>query len=344
MKAAVINAFGNPDVLQYGDVATPAPKPGHLLMKVLAAGVNRLDHYLREGSVVPSFPFPHILGIDAAGEVAQLGKGVAGFEIGERVVAAPGFPLDEQDYDIYPGCLAPSFTLQGLGVWGAYAQYLEVPAPYVIKDDTGLRVEEVATLPVVLGTSVRAVKEIGQVKAGDKVLVQAGGSGSGSMQIQVAKALGAQVITTVRSAAKAEVAKSVGADRVINTSADDLVTAVLEWTDGTGVDVAIDNVGGEMLAKSIDAVKAAGVVVAYGFMAGTEVTFDIRNFFFAQKQLRGSMACDKRDFEWGLEQVKQGKIKPVLDRSLPLKHAAEAHRMIASNQVAGNIVLLPWAE
>jgi len=344
MKAAIINQFGDPDVLEYGDIAVPSPKPGHILIKVLAAGTNRLEHYLREGSVVPEFPFPHILGADAAGEVAKLGSGVDNFNIGERVIPMPGFPTDEKDYDIYPASLAPSFTLPGLGVWGSYAQYLEVPARYVLKDETGLSAEEVATLPMVLATAVRAVKEVGQVKAGDKVLVQAGASGSGSMQIQVARALGAQVATTVRSHAKGQVAHSVGADLVINTRNEDLVARLMAWTGDRGVDVVIDNVGGDMLPKSIDATKATGIIVAFGFTAGTEVTFDIRNFFFGQKQLRGSMGSDILDLKWGLEQVRQGKIKPVLDRTLPLSQAAEAHRLMANNEVAGNIVLLPWAE
>ena len=344
MKAAVINQFGDTDVLKFEDIAVPSPKPGHILIKVLAAGTNRLEHYLREGSVVPELPFPHILGADAAGEVARLGQGVEGFDIGERVIPMPGFPTDEKDYDIYPASLAPSFTLPGLGIWGTYAQYIEVPARYTLKDDTGLSAEEVATLPMTLATAVRAVKEIGNVKAGDKVLVQAGASGSGSMQVQVAKALGAEVVTTVRDDAKGEFAKSIGADLVINTRNEDLVEKVMEWTGGRGVDVAIDNVGGDVLAKSIDAVKATGVVVAFGFTAGTEVTFDIRNFFFGQKQLRGSMGSDIKDLQWGLEQVKTGKIKPALDRVLPLSQAAQAHYLIANNQVTGNIVLQPWAE
>ena len=344
MKAAVINQFGDTDVLKFEDIAVPSPKPGHILIKVLAAGTNRLEHYLREGSVVPELPFPHILGADAAGEVARLGQGVEGFDIGERVIPMPGFPTDEKDYDIYPASLAPSFTLPGLGIWGTYAQYIEVPARYTLKDDTGLSAEEVATLPMTLATAVRVVKEIGNVKAGDKVLVQAGASGSGSMQVQVAKALGAEVVTTVRDDAKGEFAKSIGADLVINTRNEDLVEKVMEWTGGRGVDVAIDNVGGDVLAKSIDAVKATGVVVAFGFTAGTEVTFDIRNFFFGQKQLRGSMGSDIKDLQWGLEQVKTGKIKPALDRVLPLSQAAQAHYLIANNQVTGNIVLQPWAE
>ena len=344
MKATVIHEFGDVDVLKYEDIATPKPKPGHILIKVLAAGVNRLDHYIREGSIVPELPFPHILGADAVGEVFELGQGVTELEIGERVIVVPGYPTDEAEADIRPTVTAPSFALPGLHITGTYAQYIEVPARAVVKDDTGLSPEEVATLPVVLSTAVHAVKGIGGVKAGDKVLVHAGASGSGSMLIQVAKALGAEVATTIRNDAKANFTKEAGADLVINTRTEDVVERVKEWTGGQGADVVIDNMGGDVLAKSIEAVKALGVVVAFGFAAGPEVSFDIRSLFFAQKQLKGTMASDIEDLEWGLEQVEAGTIKPLLDRALPLREAAEAHKLIANNQVAGNIVLLPWAD
>ncbi len=343
MKAAIIREFGDFDVLRYEEVPTPEPRAGHVLVRILAAGVNRLDHYLREGSVVPELPFPHILGADAAGEVAALGDGANGFDVGDRVIVVPGYPQKEEDYDIYPASLAPSFVLPGLQIPGTYAQYIEVPARYLLKDETGLKPEEVATLPVVLATAVRAVKEVGGVKAGDKVLVQAGASGSGSMQIQVAKALGAEVAATIRNTSKAGLVRQVGADFVINTASEDLVESVQEWTDGRGADVVIDNLGGDVLAKSIEAAKPTGVIVAFGFAAGPEVTFDIRSLFFMQKQLKGSMASDKRDMEFGLKLLKVGRIRPLLDRALPLREAAKAHRLIANNEVAGNIALLPWA-
>ena len=221
---------------------------------------------------------------------------------------------------------------------------MEVPAHCVLKDNSGLKSEEVATLPVPLATGVRSVKEVGEVQAGDMVLIHSGASGSGSLQIQVAKALGAQVATTVRNDAKGEYAQSLGADLVINTRKQDFVQRVKDWTNGRGADVVIDSLGGDVLPKSIDAVKPLGIVVAFGFTAGTEVTFDIRNFFIGQKQLRGSMASDAEDLKWGLEQVRAGRIKPSLDRTLPLSQAAEAHRLISTNRVTGNIVLLPWAE
>ncbi len=344
MKATVIHEFGDFDALKHEDIERPSPKPGHVLIKVLAAGVERLDHYIREGSIVPELPFPHILGADAAGEVAELGEGVTGFEIGERVIVLPGYPQKEEETNIRPTVTAPSFALPGLHISGTYTQFMEVPAYALIKDDTGLKPEEVATFPVPLATAVHSLKEIGEVKAGDKVLIHSGASGSGSMQIQVAKALGADVATTVRSDAKGEFTKTLGADLVINTRDEDFVERVKAWTGGAGADVVIDNLSGDVLAKSIEATKPMGVIVAFGFSAGPEVTFDIRSLFFAQKKLVGSMASDIEDFNWGLEQVRVGHIKPLLDHTLPLSKAAEAHRLISSSQVTGNLVLLPWTE
>ncbi len=123
----------------------------------------------------------------------------------------------------------------------------------------------------------------------------------------------------------------------------DFVAKVQEWNGGQGADVVIDNLGGDVLPKSIEAVKPLGVVVVFGFTAGPDTAFDVRSLFFAQKQLRGAMASDIEDLEWGLEQVKAGKIKPLLDTVLPLSQAGAAHQLLAESQVKGNIVLQPWA-
>lgn len=133
-------------------------RPGHVLIKILATGVNRLDHYIREGSVAPDLPLPHILGSDASGEVVEFGKGVQRFEVGVRVILVPGYPLKEEDNDIRPIVTAPSFVLPGLHIWGTYAQYMEVPAHGLVKDRTGLKPEEgerPGRPPVGVGTGSR---------------------------------------------------------------------------------------------------------------------------------------------------------------------------------------------
>ena len=163
------------------------------------------------------------------------------------------------------------------------------------------------------------------------------------MHIQIAKALGAQVATTVRGDTKGTFARKLGADLVINTRKNDFVAAVKDWTGGKGADVVIDNLAGDVFAKSIEAVRPKGVVVAYGFVAGPNVTFDIRSVFFGMKEIRGTMASDMKDLYWGLQQVKAGRVKPLLDRTFGFGEAPDAHRFIADNRVQGNIVILPWA-
>jgi NADPH:quinone reductase-like Zn-dependent oxidoreductase len=341
MKAAAFRRFGGPEVLEYIDLPTPEPRPGNVLVRVLASGVNRLEHYLREGSVLPDLKLPHVLGSDAAGEVAAVGPGVQRFRAGQRVIPMPGYPLDPNDDRFAPLSAAPSYAIGGIVNWGTYAQYVEVPERWVLADDTGLAAEELATLPMVLVTAVRAVRVVGNVRAGDSVLVHAGASGTGSMNLQVARALGARVAVTVDDEAKGRVARTLGAELVVDVRSRDVVKDVLDWTHGKGVDVVIDNLGGDVLQKSLDATRANGTVVAMGFVAGVEVRFHIRNFFFTHKRLLGTLMGDAEDLRWGLQQVKAGRIRPLLDRALPLSEAAEAHRLIAANAVKGNVVLVP---
>lgn len=343
MKAAVIRSFGGPEVLHIEEIPTPKPGHGEVLVKVLAALVNRLDHYIRAGEITPTLTFPHVLGLDAVGEIADLGEGVTRFKVGDRVIAMPGYPTDPAEANIRPVSGAASYSMRGLQLPGSYAQYIVIPEKWVLADTTGLPVEQVATLPVPLLTALRAVQIVGEVKAGDTVLVQAGGSATGLMCIQVACALGARVATTVRSSASAEAVQSAGAQLIINTRDSDFNKAIAEWTGDRGVDVAIDCLGGADFEKTLNAVKMQGIVVSMGFMAGTEVKFDIRNFFFAQKQIRGCLSADIEDLAGWLDRIRDGQIKPLVDSVLPLSEAAKAHERIAGNSAKGGVVLLPWA-
>ena len=343
MKAAVIRAFGAPERIHVEEIATPTAGPGQVLVKVLAAGVNRLDHYVRLGQINPHLSFPHVLGSDAAGEVAATGPGVTRFKVGERVISMPGYPMNPEDARIRPATAAPSYAIPGAHMPGVYAQYTVVPEAWLLRDTTGLPVEQAAALPVPLLIAIRSVQIVGEVKAGDTVLVHAGASFTGIMSIQIARALGARVAVTVRKESSARLAKSLGAELVIDSSKEDFVAALAKWTEGRGVDVAIDNLGGEILARTIDAVRPMGIVVAMGFMAGVNVTFDIRSFFFAQNQLRGTLIGDIEDFAAQCESIREGKIKPVIDSVLPLSEAARAHERIANNQAQGSLILMPWA-
>ena len=344
MKSARIHSFGDPNVFKVEDTAIPGLQPGEVRIKILATGINRLEHYIRNGEFLTEdqISFPRILGADAAGVIDAVADDVTGLETGERVIPLTGYPTDPAEYDVRPFVKAASFQVRGVHSDGTYAQYINVPAQWVVRDTTGLTPAEAATLPMVLVMAASAVKNIGQVKEGDTVLIQAGASGTGSMSIQVAKALGARVLSTVRSAAKAGFVESVGADRVIVTGTEDFVQVAKDETGGQGVDVVIDGVGGGVFTRGIDALRTGGVIVPYGFSAGPEATINLIQLFFAQKQIRGAFAGGKEDLEWGLEQVKQGRVRALLQQTFPLSQVTEAHHLVAASKMQGNLALLPW--
>ena len=341
MKASIMKAYGGPEVLAYEEVETPRPGAGQVLIKVLAAGVNRLDHYLRAGAITQGLALPHVLGSDASGTVAALGEGSTQFQVGDRVLAMPGYPLDERDWNFAPLSAAPSYAIRGIAEWGAYAEYMVVPERWLLRDTSGLTPEQAATLPMPLVTAVRAVKVVSEVKAGDFVLVHAGASGTGSISIQIARALGARVAATVRTPDKAEFVRGLGAELVLPLSGEDFAAKAVEWTGGKGVSVVIDNLGGEILTRSLDALAPLGRLVSMGMVMGGEVTLPITPLFFSQKQIRGTKMGDVADLEWGLSLVRDGQVKPTLDRSFRLDEASKAHEYIAASNARGSVVLIP---
>jgi len=341
MKAAVIDAFGPPDVFQYRDVPQPKPLSGEIILKVAACGINRYDLYLRAGAVFTDIAFPHVLGADVAGTIAAIGPDVRGWSEGDRAILAPGYPLDPMDWDMTPENKAPSFEVVGTHTWGGNAQFVRAPARFVLRDETGLPVEQVAAMPLVLMTAVHAVETLGEVRAGHRVLVQAGASGSGHACIQVARALGAKVATTIGSPDKHELVRDAGAELIINHRERNFADAVLEWTNETGVDVVIDNVGGSVFEDNLRALKLGGIFVNFGLVGGIKATLSFRDLFFRQHQLRGSFMGSMEELRRGLQMLKDGKVRPAVDRAFPLHEAAAAHRYIESRAVKGKVVLIP---
>ncbi len=341
MKAAVIRKFGGPEVFQYEDVAQPEPGPGELVVKVAACGINRYDLFLRMGAIFTDIAFPHVMGADAAGTVAAVGAETSGWHEGDAAVVAPGYPIDPADWDVQPENRAPSFEVTGTHTWGGDAEYIRVPARFVLKDETSLPAEQVAAMPLVVMTAVHAVETLGEVRAGSRVLVQAGASGSGNACIQVARILGAQVAATVGSPAKVETAVAAGAELVINYNERSFADEILDWTDGVGVDTVIDNVGGSVFEDNLRALRLGGIFVNFGLVGGIKATINFRSLFFRQHQLRGSYMGSMEELKRGLKWLGEGKIKAVVDRTYPLEHVAEAHRYIDSRAVRGKVVLIP---
>lgn len=341
MKAAVIRGFGDPEVFQLEEVARPDPGPGELLVKVHACGINRYDIYLRMGAVFSDITFPHVLGADVAGAVTGVGPDVSGWREGDAVIIAPGYPIDPADWDIIPENRAPSFEVTGTHTWGGNAEYIRVPARFVLKNEMDLPAEQVAAMPLVLMTAVHAVETLGEVRAGKRVLVQAGASGSGSACVQVARVLGARVAATVGSPEKIETAEQAGAELVINYNERNFADEIHDWTDGIGVDVVIDNVGGSVFEDNLRALRVGGILVNFGLVGGMKATINFRDLFFRQHQLRGSFMGSMNELRRGLAWLGEGKVKAIVDRTYPLGDVAEAHRYVESRAVRGKVVLIP---
>lgn len=344
MKAAFMTRFGGPEVFSVGEMETPRVKPGHVLVRVEAAGLNYYDTLVRMGAVSRDIPLPHIPGADIVGSVERAGEGVEGFKAGDPVIVAPGFPVDERDWETGKESFAPSYYPGGTFNQGGYAQYMLIHQRWLLRNDTGIAPAELATMPLVLVTAMHGVAALGRVGPGTRVLVHAGASGSGSMAIQVAKALGGSVITTVSTPRKADLARRLGANEVIYYQQQNFAIAAREWTRGDGVDVVIDNLGGSAMRDNLRATRWGGKIVNFGLVAGVETTLpNIYEFFRGQYQLLGSFMGTVEELKQGLQLVKAGKVKPVLDEALSLDRAREAHERIDSHQVAGNLALLPWA-
>jgi NADPH:quinone reductase-like Zn-dependent oxidoreductase len=281
------------------------------------------------------------MGADIAGEVVSIAGEPRGLRVGQRVVAAPGYPLDPADWEFQPENLAASYLVTGTTEWGGYAEYCRIPTRFVIPDHTHLAPEQVATMPLVTVTAVHAVKTLGKVQPGQRVLVQAGASGSGSMCIQLARHLGAHVATTVGADEKIAFARECGAELVINHRSESFAARIREWTEGRGVDVVIDNVGGGIFADNLACLKPGGSFVNFGLVGGVKDTLNFAALIFNQHQLKGSMMGSMAELREGLELLERGVLKPKLDRSFPLSEAAAAHAYIASRQVQGKVVLIP---
>jgi len=341
MKAAVIHEFGGPEVLCFQDVPQPEPAAGEVILKVAACGINRYDLYMRMGAVFTDIEFPHVLGADVCGFIVAVGPDVDGWREGERVIAAPGYPIDPADWDIRPENRAPSFEVTGTHTWGGNAEYLRIPARFLLKDETGLGVEEVAAMPLVLMTAVHAVETLGEVRRGSRVLVQAGASGSGNACVQVAAALGACVASTVGSPEKVETARDAGAELVINYREQSFADEILNWTDGVGVDVVIDNLGASVFEDNLRALRLGGILVNFGLVGGIKTTLNFKDLFFRQHQLRGSFMGSLEELRRGLALLRERRVRAVVDRCYPLAEAGEAHRYIESRAVRGKVVLVP---
>lgn len=331
MRAIAFDEPGSPETMQLRELPAPTlSKDTEILVRLRAAGVNPIDTKLRNrGTFFPN-QTPHILGCDGAGVVEAVGAGVQHVQVGDAVYFCNG----------------------GLGgPTGTYAELAVVDERFVAKKPESLTFAEAAAAPLVLITAWEALYDRGRLQAGQRVLIQAGAGGVGHVAIQLAKLQGAQVCTTISSEEKASFVQSLGADLTVNYKTSNVVDAVLAWTEGEGVDLAFDTVGGETFYQTISAVKIYGDLVTI-----LEPDPALGNLKTARtRNLRISLELMLTPMLQGLvdEQIQQARIlqqcgrlidqqllKIQVSHTLPLVEAPAAHKRLEAGGVAGKIVLL----
>jgi putative PIG3 family NAD(P)H quinone oxidoreductase len=324
MKAVEIAAPGGPEALRLGERPLPAPGEGEELVKVAAAGVNRPDVEQRKGTYPPPPGASDIPGLEIAGTVAALGRGIRGWRVGDTVCA--------------------------LVSGGGYAEYCTAPAAQCLAVPKGLDMAQAASLPETFFTVRQNAFDRARLKAGETILIHGGSSGIGVTAIQMAKAAGARVLATAGTPEKCEACKSLGADRAINYKSEDFVEVVRAETKNNGADVILDMVGGSYFERNIAALAIEGRLAVIALLGGRDAKLDLGLLLRKRLTVVGSVLRARTVAEKGAvaealrrnvwPQIEAGKIKPVIDSTFPLADAAKAHARMESSAHIGKIVLV----
>ncbi|MEO3404284.1 NAD(P)H-quinone oxidoreductase [Mucilaginibacter sp. CAU 1740] len=324
MKAIVITQPGGPEVLQLAERPTPQCQPNEVLIKVFAAGINRPDVFQRKGNYPPPPGAPaDIPGLEVAGVITEVGEIVTRWKIGDKVCA--------------------------LVIGGGYAEYCPAPEGQCLPIPENLSYVEAASLPETFFTVWSNVFDRGKLQPGESLLVHGGSSGIGVTAIQMAKALGSKVYITAGSDTKCSFCEQLGADKAINYKTADFEEEIKKLTNGKGVNVILDMIGGDYMPGNIDSLAVEGRLIMINAMKGREVQLDLGKVMAKRLIITGSM-LRSREIEFkatiaqNLEQkiwplLSNGKIKPIIYKTFDAKDAAATHQLMESSEHTGKIVL-----
>ena len=342
MKALYFEEHGDLNVIQYGDVSEPAAGPDDVVVRVRACALNHLDIWVRRGWPGLKLGMPHWCGADVSGEIVDVGRNVTGWRVGQAVIVDPGISLAADEFTRRgEDSLSPGYHVIGEHTRGGAAEYLAVSAANLAAKPDGLEFPAAAAPLLVSLTAWRMLIHRARLRAGETVLVVGSGGGVNSMAIQIAKLAGARVYAVAGNGVKAEKAGELGADVVLDRSKVDWSKEIYRLTDKRGVDVVVDNVGQATINQSMLAVARGGRVVIVGNTSGPTAQIDIRYIFGKQISLIGSTMGSHQDFRDIVELVCTGRLKPVIDRILPLSEGKAAYELMERGEIFGKIVLMP---
>ncbi|MEQ9811346.1 MAG: zinc-binding dehydrogenase [Azospirillaceae bacterium] len=325
MKAAVIERQGGLEQLVVRAWPDPEIRPGDVLLRVRACGLNHLDIFVRRG--MPGFPvpMPFISGGDIAGEVEAVGADVTGVEVGDRVAVNP----------------VTSDGMMGEEIPGGMAEYVRVPAENLIPIARAISFATAAAVPIAYGTAMRMLTTIGSLQAGETVLILGASGGVGIASVQIAKMIGATVYAAAGGAEKCKRLEEIGADHAIDYQSEDFSRTAWGLSGKRGVDVAVNFTGGDTWIPTLRALRPRGRLLTCGATAGHHPDEDLRFIWVRELQVLGSNSYSQEDIARSLALVAEGKLSPVISHRLPLSEAREAERLLEDRQVFGKIVLEP---
>ena len=345
MKAVYIEAHGDVDVLQYGDRPNPTPGSGDVVVSVQASALNRLDIFTRQGQrgLEREFPPPLILGGDTAGEVVATGAGVSTLKVGDRVIVNPRLACGVCQWcgsgrdDL---CRRSRFL--GTARDGSYAELVSVPEVNAYALDGSVAYEDAAAVPTTYLPVWNMAVRRAALQPWETALVFSASAGVGAAAIQVFKnVVGATVIATTSTPEKAEQARSLGADHVINYNEEDITQRVREITGGEGVDLLVDHVGADVWAHGFRALRPGGRYCICGATSGLRTELHLGLLFSRQIEIYGGYMGSREDMRQIVASLNRGVIKPAIHQVFPLAEAADAHRAMEATNFFGKLLLKP---
>jgi NADPH:quinone reductase-like Zn-dependent oxidoreductase len=340
MFAATFREYGGPEVMRWEEIQDPAPGPEEVLIEVRACGLNHSDLDSRAGTSRWSFSFPHVLGAEFAGSIAELGSQVENYTVGQPVTALQQFACGRcLACASWRADLCARFVVLGTDCWGGYAELVRVPARALIalRDETEF--VAAAAAQCVVSTAWHMVFRLALVRAGETVLVPSASGGVAGAAVQCAKIAGARVIATVGDPAKLPDVLALGADHTFSYREQPVHQAVAELTGGRGVDAVIDTVGGELFGTHLGALAPDGRLATCGAHGGEVVELDIIELFRRGHRILGFRVATPEEIKQSLRMALDGHIRTPVAREFPLSEAAEAHSFLARREHVGKVVL-----
>jgi 2-desacetyl-2-hydroxyethyl bacteriochlorophyllide A dehydrogenase len=340
MKALQLVAHGSPGKFELCEVPDPQPGPGEVVIEVHACGLNHLDLWAEGGELPISVKLPLIPGCEIAGRVLRVGEGANEWKGGDRVAVQSNLFCGTCEY-CRRGDESMCINNVILGVQrdGGFAEQVVVPVRALARLPDNVEFTTSAALTLAGSTAMHMLTNRAAVKPGDFVLVIAGASGVGSAAVQIARGLGARVISTGSTEAKRELARQLGAEAVVDPADGNWPAGIRKFTGKRGVDLVIEHVGGPVLQQAFNCLARGGTIVTCGATSGREVPLDLWPFFVKQQRLIGSYGRNAADFKATLDWAADGRLKPVIDNSLALAETPRGYELLRSRRVLGKIVI-----